>query len=75
MNDTDSDSEDGGVGEEEVDDENNSINPILIDEDNDGTEDDDYTEDSGDSDIESSKSSQHSTEQDDVSKDGATILG
>ena len=41
VNDTDSDSEDGGVGEGEVDDENNSINPILIGENDDGTEDDD----------------------------------
>ena len=66
MNDTDS--EDGGVGEEEVDGENNSIDPILIDEDDDGTEDGDNTEssndteNSGDTDNDSDESSDHSTE-------------
>ena len=75
MNDTESDSEDGGVGGGEVDDENNSINPILIAEDGEYTEDsgDSDTEGGGDSDSESSESTQHSTEQDDVSECDAIV--
>ena len=71
MNDTDS--EDEGVGEEEVDDGNNSIDPILIDEDDDGTENGDNTENSGDNDIDSDKSSEHSTGRGGVSKGDATV--
>ena len=78
VNDTDSEGGDGGVGEVEVadDDEDDSINPILIAEDGEDTEysDDSGTEGGGDNDSESSESTRNSNEQDDVSEDEATVV-